>query len=465
MRFSQIYTFAVFIVLASLDNAAAGVMPPLYALISREFDANEAALGMVTAVYVLIAAISAAYWGYKGDRSNRKRLLFGGTILWVTAMTLTGFAESLWQFVLGQVITAVGVGSIASVGFSVISDMIPVHRRGFALSLWSISQSLGAAAGAILASTLGAFNWRYSFWIIALVGLLFAVLYLFTQEPERGKNEPELAPLFAAGQNYSFRIKRADIHKIFNNKSNRWLILQTTLLTLAFGSTTWVPRWAVAQVEALGFDLEIATAVGNVFVILFSVGILVAIPAGYLGDKWQKRNPKGRTWLAMIALLSAVPFFVLLFFMPIKGIVLPDEGNFWQMSLQLAMNLLLNGWILSLFIVAFLAMALFSSEAPNWAALITDVNLPEHRGTTIGITRIFRAVGNAISIGLTGVVFTLLSSSFLPPMNFSMGLALFQLLVIPAGLCYYGASKTVPADIEAVKHTLTARTQRAIQSQ
>jgi MFS family permease len=465
LRFSQIYTFAVFIVLASLDNAAAGVMPPLYALISREFDANEAALGMVTAVYVLIAAISAAYWGYKGDRSNRKRLLFGGTILWVTAMTLTGFAESLWQFVLGQVITAVGVGSIASVGFSVISDMIPVHRRGFALSLWSISQSLGAAAGAILASTLGAFNWRYSFWIIALVGLLFAVLYLFTQEPERGKNEPELAPLFAAGQNYSFRIKRADIHKIFNNKSNRWLILQTTLLTLAFGSTTWVPRWAVAQVEALGFDLEIATAVGNVFVILFSVGILVAIPAGYLGDKWQKRNPKGRTWLAMIALLSAVPFFVLLFFMPIKGIVLPDEGNFWQMSLQLAMNLLLNGWILSLFIVAFLAMALFSSEAPNWAALITDVNLPEHRGTTIGITRIFRAVGNAISIGLTGVVFTLLSSSFLPPMNFSMGLALFQLLVIPAGLCYYGASKTVPADIEAVKHTLTARTQRAIQSQ
>ncbi|MBE2221637.1 MAG: MFS transporter [Anaerolineae bacterium] len=464
MRFSQIYTFAVFIVLASLDNAAAGVMPPLYALISREFDANETALGMVTAVYVLIAAISAAYWGYKGDHNNRKRILFGGTLLWVSAMTLTGFAESFWQFVLGQVITAVGIGSIASVGFSVVSDMIPVHRRGFALSLWSISQSLGAALGAILASTIGAFNWRYSFWIIALAGLVCAVLYLFTQEPERGKNEPELAPLFAAGQSYAYRIKRADIHKIFSNKSNRWLILQTTLLTLAFGSTTWVPRWAVAQVEALGFDLEISTAVGNVFVILFSVGILMAIPAGYLGDKWQKRNPKGRTWLAMIALLGAVPFFILLFFMPIKGIVLPDQGNFWEMSAQLGVNLLLNGWILSLFIVAFLAMALFSSEAPNWAALITDVNLPEHRGTTIGITRIFRAVGNAISIGLTGFVFTMLSTNFSPPMNFSIGLAFFQLLVIPAGVCYYFASKTVPADIDTVKQTLTTRAQSIIQA-
>jgi MFS family permease len=464
LRLSQIYTFAVFIVLASLDNAAAGVMPPLYALISRDFEANEAYLGLVTAVYVLIAAFSAAYWGYKGDRSNRKRLLFGGTLLWVSAMALSGFAETFWQFVLGQIITAVGVGSIASVGFSVVSDMIPVHRRGFALSLWSISQSLGAAVGAILASTLGAFNWRYSFWLIALAGLIFAFLYLFTQEPERGKNEPELAPLFAAGQSYSFRIKPSDLRQIFNNQSNRWLILQTTLLTLAFGSTTWVPRWAVAQVEALGFELELATAVGNVFVILFSVGILVAIPAGYLGDKWQKRNPKGRTWLAMIALLASVPFFVLLFFMPIKGIVLPDEGNFWEMSSQLALNLLLNGWILALFVVAFLAMALFSSEAPNWAALITDVNLPEHRGTTIGITRIFRAMGNATSIALTGVVFALLSNNFQSPLNFSIGLALFQLLVIPAGLCYYFASKTVPADIEAVKQTLSARTRRAIQT-
>ncbi len=333
------------------------------------------------------------------------------------------------------------------------------------MSLWSISQSFGAAAGAILASTIGAFNWRYSFWVIALLGLLFAILYLFTQEPERGKNEPELAPLFAAGQSYSFRIQRTDIHKIFTNKSNRWLILQTTLLTLAFGSTTWIPRWAVAQVQALGFEVEIATAVGNVFVIIFSIGILAAIPAGYLGDKWQKRNPKGRTWLAMIALLGAVPFFILLFFMPIKGIVLPNEGNLWQLSLQLAVNLLSNGWILALFIVAFLAMALFSAEAPNWAALITDVNLPEHRGTTIGITRIFRAVGNAISIALTGFVFTILSGNFLPPMNFSIGLALFQLLVIPAALCYYGASKTVPTDSETVKHTLTARTQRAIHAQ
>ncbi|MFO7681502.1 MAG: MFS transporter [Chloroflexota bacterium] len=441
---------------------AAGVMPPLYAIIAREFDANEATLGLLTAVYILIAAFSSAYWGYRGDRSNRKRLLFLGTIVWCGAMVYTSFAQTFAQFVSGQLITAVGVGSIASVGFSVISDVIPAARRGLALSLWSISQSLGAAAGAILASTLGAYNWRVPFWLIALFGLLFAVLYLFARLPERGRAEPDLAPIFAAGQSYPFRIQRSDLGKILSNRSNRWLILQTFILTLAFGSTTWVPRWAVAQVEAQGFSLEISTVVGNVFVILFSLGILMAIPAGYLGDRLQRKNPKGRTWLALIGLLASVPFFILLFFLPVRGIVMPVGESVWLVSLNLALSLLTNGWIVLMFVVAFAAMTLFSAEGPNWAALVTDVNLPEHRGTIIGLTRVFRAVGNAISIGLTGLVFSLLAGKAPPPLNFAIGLALFQLLVIPAALCYYGAGKTVPADIQAVKTTLRQRAKTAV---
>ena len=38
--------------------------------------------------------------------------------------------------------------------------------------------------------------------------------------------------------------------------TNRWLILQGFFLSLAYGSTVWVPRWAIARVQAEGFDLE-----------------------------------------------------------------------------------------------------------------------------------------------------------------------------------------------------------------
>ena len=46
--------------------------------------------------------------------------------------------------------------------------------------------------------------------------------------------------------------------------------------------------------------------------------------------------------------------------------------------------------------------------------------------------------------------------------NYGLGLAIFQLLAIPAGLCYYGARKSVPADIQAVRQTLQERAATAV---
>jgi len=465
LRASQLYTFLVFVSLASLDNAAAGVLPPLYAIIARNFQANEATLGAVTAVYVLIAAGSAAYWGYRGDRSNRQRLLLGGTLVWAAAMVITGLARTFPQFIVGQMVTAVGVGSIASVGFSVISDVIPAQRRGLALSLWGISQSLGAAVGAMLAGTLGVFDWRWPFWFIAGMGLLFAVLYLFTEEPQRGQAEPDLQALFAAGQTYDYRIKRADLRLIFARRANIWLSAQLVFATLAFGSTVWVPRWAIARVQALGYSLEVSTVVGNLFVILFSAGIFLGIAAGHLGDKWQRRDPQGRIKLAMIGAFGSVPFFMLTFFMPIRGATLPADGNIWALAQAVFTLLFTNGSVLALFLMAFLAIGLLAVDGPNWAALITEANLPEHRGTVIGLTRVVRAVSNAVSVALTGLLLFALTQRFPPPDNYAWGLALFQLFAIPAGLCYYGGRKAIPADIQAVRETLRQRAATAVHLQ
>jgi MFS family permease len=450
------------VVLASLDNAAAGVLPPLYAIIARNFAADEAAFGLVTAVYVLVLAAAAILWGYWGDRSNRKRLLLVGTLIWGTALSLTGSAQTFSQFLLFQLLTAVGVGCVSSVGFSVVSDIIPPRRRGLALSLWSMSQALGAGTGALLASSLGAYDWRWPFWFIAAVGFLFAFLFLFTEEPQRGGAEPELAPVFAAGAVYQHRISLTDIPHILSRRSNVWLLLQSFFFTLAYGSTYWVPRWAIARVQAEGYNLETATIVGNLFVTLFGAGVFFSIFAGHLGDRWQQRNPRGRTWLAAIGLLGSVPFFVLLFFLPLKGVVIPQEGNLLSISWAVLTSLFTNGWVAIAFLVALIGMALYSADPPNWAALIVDVNLPEHRGTVIGLNKFTRAIGNAISVGSTGLIFAALTTEFAPPQNYAVGLALFQIVVIPAGLCYYWASRSVPGDIQAVKQTLAQRAKATI---
>jgi MFS family permease len=455
----KLFSFIVFIVLASLDNAAAGVLPPLYAIIARDLHADESSLGWVTAVYILVFALAAAFWGYRGDKGGRKNLLLYGTIIWGAGMILTGTARSFTGLFGWQLATAVGVGSISSVGFSVVSDLIPAGRRGFALSLWSISQGIGATFGALLASTVGSLNWRWPFFTIAALGFLFAILYFFTVEPQRGQAEPELEPLFAAGKNYQHRIRFQDIRLILSRRTNRWLIVQGFFLSLAYGSTTWIPRWAIARVQAEGYGLEAATLIGNLFVTLFGVGGFLAIPAGHLGDWWQRRNPRGRAIMGGAGLIASVPFFIALFFIPFKGVIIPADGTMIEIAWAVLISIISNGWVALAFMAALLGVALYSAEPPNWAALLTDVNLPEHRGTVVGMSRLSRAVANAISVGTTGAIITSLTAEFGTPTNYAIGLSLFQLIVIPAGLCYIAIARAAPREITAVKQTLSQRAQ------
>lgn len=433
------------------------MLPPLYAILSRDLNTSEANLGLATAVYVLLAALAAALFGYRGDKTNRRHLLILGTLLWASAMIATGFTTTIGWFFLWQSLTAVGVGAISSLGFSVISDLIPAHRRGLALSIWSMSQLIGGAIGAALASTIGAFDWRWVFWLIAATGLIFAALYTTIPEPERGQSDPELAPVFAAGSRYTHRINRASLRQLWQRRANRWLLLNSFLISLAVGSTVWIPRWAIARVQAEGYPLETATVVGNLFLFLFNVGVFTAIPAGHLGDRWQQHNVHGRTHLALIGLLGSIPFFITLYFLPLRGIVIPVDGNLLALILAAITSLFSNGWVLLMFIVAFLGVSLYAADGPNWAALITEVNLPEQRGTVLGLNRLARALGNAISIATAGFLFAYLSDRYPAPLNFAIGLALFQLLVIPAALCYLGVRRTIAQDTAAVKTTLTNR--------
>ena len=84
----RLIPFGIFVVLASLDNAALGVLTQLYALLADRLDANEAALGLLTGGFILVAAAAAAIWGYVGDRGERKWLLLLNTFIWVVALGL-----------------------------------------------------------------------------------------------------------------------------------------------------------------------------------------------------------------------------------------------------------------------------------------------------------------------------------------------------------------------------------------
>ncbi|MGW1059249.1 MFS transporter [Micromonospora sp. NBC_01412] len=455
----RLYSVVVFVLLASLDNVAIGLVPPLYGPISGALGVPQRLLGLVTAVSFLVSAVAAVGWAYVGDRTDRKPLLMIGTLVWAAGTGGSALAQNYPTFLAAQLVAAVGLGAVGSVGFSVVTDLISPRRRGLVMSFWGLSQGVGTLAGTLAGGLLGATEWRRPFWLLTVVGLAATCAYLFTYGIRRGQSEPELAEALATGAEYDYRITRADLPRILDRRTNRWLVLQGLTAQAAFGSLVWLPVLFAERAEDQGYSAATAIVVGSVFATLFQLGGVFSIVGGLVGDALQRRTPRGRALVAAVGILAALPFYLVLFFVPIR-IDVPDGGGTGAIVGAVLASVVTEPTVGLSLLTAVLALALTSANSPNWFALIADVNPPEHRGTVYSLGNLVNGVGRAAGNGLVGVAFHALRVAFPPPLNYAVGLAAFQLFFIPTGVMYWLASRTSPRDIDAVHDLLHARADR-----
>jgi MFS family permease len=450
------YTVIVFVILASLDNVAIGLVPPLYDPIGSGFDVAEGAVAAVTAATYLVAAVAAVAWAYAGDRFRRRPLLVGGTLLWAVGTGASGFASTFAVFAAAQILGAVGLGAVGSVGFSVVSDLISPRRRGLVMSFFGLSQGVGTLAGTLVGGLLGADDWHRPFRVLAVIGTVAALAYLLTTDIRRGESEPDLADLYAAGGEYEHRIGRADVPAILRRRTNLWLILQGLTAQVTFGSLVWLPRLFQAKAEQQGYESDVAIAIGATFATLFQLGGVLSIIGGLIGDRMQRRTLRGRALVAAAGILGGVPFYVVLFFVPLR-VDVPAGAGSGGVALSVARSLVTEPLTLVSFLAALAGLALTSANSPNWFALIADVNPPEHRGTVYSLGNLVNSVGRAAGNALVGAAFSGLARALPPPLTYAVGLASFQVFFLPTGAMYLLAARAAPGDITAVRHTLEAR--------
>ncbi len=452
-----VYTIVVFVILASLDNAAIALIPSMVPQLRDSFGVGTAAIGILTGTQVLVTAVTAVGWGYLADQQDRKRLLLWGTLIWSAAMGMSAFTDSFGVLFALQALAGVGLGSIASVGFSVISDFVAPARRGLAMSFWGLSQGIGTLIGSLLASQAGSISSAMPFLIIAGAGLAFSLLFLVAFDPPRGFKEPELAELYDEGETYDYDIDPSQLHELVEVRTNRWLVLQGLTAQIAYGSLIWVPLLYQEKVIAEGYSSATGQQVGGLFAAMFSIGALFSILAGHIGDRWQRKNLSGRAYVSAFGILGAIPFFLLFFWVPLRGLAVTEGANTLTLTGEVLTSIFTNPWVALAFVSAIIALALTSADSPNWFALISDVNVPEHRGTIFGVGNLVNGIGRATGAGLTTVSAQILNRTIPAPYNLAIGLSFFQIFFLPTGWCYWKASKTCPADIETVRATLRER--------
>ena len=354
------FTIVVFVALASLDNAAIAVIPGMINPLEEALSTSDLALGILTGWTILITALSSVPWGYLGDRGSRKGLLFWGTLIWVAGSLLSATATSYGTLFAWQTVTALGLGAVASVGFSVISDLVAPARRGLALSFWGLSQGLGTMIGGLMASQLGAASVRVPFVVLAVGGLVFALAYLLTFDVPRGYREPTLT-----GESYDYTIEREQVPILWKRMTNRWVVLQGLFAQFAYGSLIWVPLLYQEKVLAEGYTTATANRVGGIFATMITVGALTSILGGHIGDRWQARSKRGRATLSTIGILGAIPFFLVFFFVPLSGIEVTENGGTLTLIAEIVGQIVTNPWVAVAFVSGGIALALTSADSPE----------------------------------------------------------------------------------------------------
>lgn len=170
-----------------------------------------------------------------------------------------------------------------------------------------------------------------------------------------------------------------------------------------------MPRLYISRLQALGYALHTATIAGNLLAVLFQLGLFGAVIGGYLGDRLERRYAPARAWW------GTIPFLMIIFFLPISFFEISVNANTLGIVQATVWNLVTNPWIMLAFIFSFIAFELMALDNPNRAALISNMNQPEHRGTIAGLITLTAGFGLAVGNGLTGVAQAFLSEQFMPP--------------------------------------------------
>lgn len=451
-----IYTVFIFIILAAFDNVVIGLFPPLFSSISKSMNVQISSLGIVSAVNILVTSLSSILWGYLTSKFSRKLLVIVGTIIWSISIFLTSLCVNYLQLLILQIFTGIGLGCIASIGFSILTDYIPNKYRGMLLSLWGMAQGFGGIAGALMASLMAPFtSWRKPFEVVSIIGFLLIILYFFIKEPTVGQAEPELQTLAERGCTYNYNIELSHLSQIISKRSNIFLFMQAFFMNIATGTLIWLPTLYISKIQQQGYNLKVSIIAAGYLFAIFQLGGLASPLFGHIGDILQNKTHRGRAALTSYFVFAMIPFYIAVFILPMNRLELIQISAPLPILISLLKEIVINPWISIIFVLSFLASALQSANTPNWLALITDVNLPEHRGTAFSLANLANGLGR--TIGNAGVGIILSHIKIGEPANYIITLSLLQLFLLPSAFIYLLMTKSNIKDIEEVKNTLMKR--------
>jgi len=448
--------------------ACANMLIPSYGVIQFEFGIPEALIAIPDSFFLLTSATFALIWGYYTDKIDRTKVIIAGAFSWTLGMMLTGFSMSFTILLISRMISGIGLGCVIPVGYSIISDAIPPDERSGWFGTLAILSSISNGSGQALSSFIGPIlGWRFPFFLLSGISIIIVCVLFFVKIPQRGASENELLDLVELNLEYSYKISKKDLSGILKKKTNKYLIIQGffaiipgTLFVYFMTSMLSTHYFAILPVE-----IRLQTAA--IFAGLLGVGYLLGnVIMSYIGDILFRKNKKNRTRLATACMVLSIPFvlFMLFSIQPISSDVVtnlnylnyPDPIPPGDMTSYIFLIIIeifkVSPSYIYYFIFGFIGAVFSTGWVSNKNAVMVDVNLPEHKGTSTSFFSLAEQVGKGVTLLLSYSLISLFGSVF--------NMMLFAVFLwVPSAFLWFLAGKSVEVDMEVKSTILSERKQ------
>src|SRR5215510_11577076 len=176
------------------------LLAPLFVFVREDYGVTYTELGLaLTAFNVLTTALQTPT-GFLVDRVSARIVIICGLLLGAGAFAIAGLVHSFWVFVAMFAVAGIANTVYHPANYALLSQHIPPARAGRVFSFHTFSGMLGnAVAPPTLLLMQEWVGWRGAFLGAAALGLLAALVLIFTREPQplarTRKHESADAPL------------------------------------------------------------------------------------------------------------------------------------------------------------------------------------------------------------------------------------------------------------------------------
>ncbi|XVF00684.1 hypothetical protein REPUB_Repub04eG0022300 [Reevesia pubescens] len=145
--------------------------------IQGEFNLNNFEDGVLSSAFMVGLLVAAPIFASLAKSVNPFRLIGVGLSVWTLAATGCGFSFNFWSITICRMLVGVGEASFISLAAPFIDDNAPVAQKTAWLAIFYMCIPTGYALGYVYGGLVGTYlNWRFAFWMEAIVMLPFAIL-------------------------------------------------------------------------------------------------------------------------------------------------------------------------------------------------------------------------------------------------------------------------------------------------